>query len=396
VPDALVCVAPYPGPLEDEKSWMLVDCFQGDCGGWYERESITILNPGAEPATARVRYWFRSGGGGEETVKIPPQRVAFLHGEDRFPRQIGVDGGPIVRLRWEYNVRVDADHPVIVQSTRRARWVGFPSIIGSRSTMGVPVRADWPEKWYYPGGEIVDYGLLPRPTAATHALNQSDNTWNLLFVANPDGEHERQARLTIHKPGGQALSAKPMAVPPNRSVLQCLHAAPWLGPFTKIGEPFAMTVAGDGPLAPSVCGAEFEMWSQVCPGAMTAVNFYPGPLERETCWWLGIGHGGGADTNNLEWRQSYHLFNPTDRPVKGLLKFVSLGGPEVVHPFWLASGCVVRVNSAEVPGLPIGQPFAVKAVGDGPFCAQVFGRTFTRGLPHSRAMYSFLGVPMGL
>ena len=40
--------------------------------------------------------------------------------------------------------------------------------------------------------------------------------------------------------------------------------------------------------------------------------------------------------------------------------------------------------------------FAVRAAGDGPFCAQVYGRPFTRGLPHSRAMYSFIGVPMGL
>ncbi len=49
-----------------------------------------------------------------------------------------------------------------------------------------------------------------------------------------------------------------------------------------------------------------------------------------------------------------------------------------------------------MPELPIGTPFAARADGDGPFCVQVFGRSFTRGLPHSRAMYSFIGAPMKL
>ena len=400
VPDAMVSVAPYPGPLEDETNWMFIDCFQGDCGSWYERESISILNPSPEPAIIRVRYLFRlDAGGAEEKITIPGRRVAFLHGEDRFPRLMGIQNGPAVRLRWEYNVRIDADRPVIAQSTRRARWVGFPSIIGSRSTMAVPVRPDWPDRWHYPGGEIVDYGLLPRPREDTHPLNQCDNTWDLLFIANPRDDRPAQARLTIHKPDGGSLAAEPMTVPPNKSVLQCLHAKPWLGPFTRIGEPFAMTVTGDGPLAPSVCGAEFEMWSQVCPGAMTAVNFHPGPLTDETAWWLGIGQAGGADTANVEWQQSYHLFNPGDRPVRAKLSFLGLDGPEsspLTFPVSLAAEAVVRIRSEDVPRLPMGQPFAVKAEGDGPFCAQVFGRAFARGLPHSRSMYSFIGVPMGL
>jgi hypothetical protein len=136
------------------------------------------------------------------------------------------------------------------------------------------------------------------------------------------------------------------------------------------------------------------MWSQVCPGAMTAVNFYGGPLSDETVWWLGIGHTGGDDAVSLEWQQSWHLFNPTDRPVRATLSFLGLDGPPLTHAVALAPGGVARVGSKDVAGLPMGKPFAVKAAGDGPFCAQVYGRTFTRGLPHSRAMYSFIGVPM--
>ena len=48
VPDALTCVAPYPGPLVDETEWVFPDCYQSDTRPWYERELLTILNPGAE------------------------------------------------------------------------------------------------------------------------------------------------------------------------------------------------------------------------------------------------------------------------------------------------------------------------------------------------------------
>jgi len=46
------------------------------------------------------------------------------------------------------------------------------------------------------------------------------------------------------------------------------------------------------------------------------------------------------------------------------------------------------------PRLPISA--AARADGDGPFCAQVFVRAFTRGVRHTRAMYSIMGLPMTL
>lgn len=38
----------------------------------------------------------------------------------------------------------------------------------------------------------------------------------------------------------------------------------------------------------------------------------------------------------------------------------------------------------------------MRASADRPFCAQVVVRAFTRGLPHTRAMYSMMGLPMAL
>jgi hypothetical protein len=405
VPDAMVAVAPYPGPLSDETSWAFPDCFQGGSRSWYERETLTILNPGKRPVSARVRYLFRNReAGGEEEIEIAGERVAALEVWERSRRLLGTGNGPSVRVLGDYAVRVDATGPVIAQTTRRARWHGHPSIIGSRSTMGFPVRAGRCDLWYYPGGAVWDRGVLPRAKETDHPLSQCDNTWNLLFINNLDPRRRVRAQVRFHKPDGAAADSGPLPIPPLKSVLHCLHGKPWLGEQIQVNQPFAITLTADGPVVPEVCCAEYEMWSQVCPGAMTAVNFYPGPLRQERTWWLGIGQAGGSDQINVEWAQSYHLFNPGQKPAQVTLSFLGLGNRStsgrrqapVQHSVKLAPGAVVHVASADIAGLPLGRPFAVRADSDRPFCAQVFGRTFTRGLRCTRGMYSHLGIPMTL
>lgn len=137
-----------------------------------------------------------------------------------------------------------------------------------------------------------------------------DVTWNLLFTHNIDETQKASATVTFHYSDEGATRSQPLEIPPLKSDLEWLHLKPWLGKHTRIDEPWAMTVTADRPVVPEVTCAEFEMWSQVCPGAMSAVNFYPGPLEEEKTWWLGIGQTGGADLMNTEWSQTYHLFNP--------------------------------------------------------------------------------------
>jgi hypothetical protein len=398
VPDAIAAVAPYPGPLSDEIRLVFPDCFQGGSKSWYEQETLTVLNPGKEPVRARVRYLLRNRDlGGEEEIEIAPERVASLRVWERTPRLLGTSDGPPIAVLGDYAVRLDASGPVMAQTTRRARWRGRPSIIGSRSTMGFPLRPGRQDLWYYPGGAIVDRGVLPRARESEHPLSQCDNTWNLLFINNLEERRQAQARVRFHKPDASSKESGPLAIPPLKSVLHCLHGKPWLGEQVEVGEPFAMTVTADGPVLPEVCCAEFEMWSQVCPGAMTAVNFYPGPLREERTWWLGIGQAGGGDEVNTEWSQSYHLFNPGRQTARVTLSFLGLGkGKRLTHAVELCAGAVAQVGSAQIAGLPLGQPFAVRADGDRPFCAQVFGRTFTRGLPHTRGMYSHLGIPMKL
>ena len=396
VPDAMISVAPYPGPLRDETAWIYPDCFQGGSRSWYERETLTILNPRKRAVTAHVRYFLRNRDlGGEETVEIPGERVAALEVWERTPRLLGTENGPPVQILGDYAVRIDATGPVVTQSTRRARWKGYPSIAGARSTMAFPLRGEGHDLLYYPGGAVIDRDVLPRAGDTDHPLSQCDNTWNLLFVNNPDGEREAHATVAFHRPDGSRTVSRPLRIAPQKSILECLHGKPWLGMHTHIDEPFAMAVAADRPVVPEVTCAEFEMWSQVCPGAMSAVNLYPGPLKDERTWWLGIARAGGSDGINAEWSQTYHLFNPGGKAARVKLSFAGVGRP-LAQSIDVGPGAVVRVDASEIEGLPPDRPFAVRADGSALFCAQVFVRAFTRGLPHTRSMYSIMGVPMRL
>ena len=290
-----------------------------------------------------------------------------------------------------YAVRIDASGPVIAQSSRRARRTGLSSIVGSRSTMGVSLHEPLPKCWYYPGGYIAERGVLPRD-------ENCDVTWNLLFTHNPSESVETSASVTFHGPDGQTTQSEPFVIPPLKSDLEWLHLAPWLETHTAINQPFAMTVAGEGPVVPEVTCAEFEMWSHVCPGAMSAVNFFPGPLEDEQVWWLGIAPAGGSDQNPVEWQQSYHLFNPGKTALTVTLDYLgtdgnmAAAGTQVVVP----PNGVARAEPAAASELTDGQQIVVRASASAPFCAQTFVRALTRGLAPVRAMYSHMGVPISL
>jgi len=395
VPDAMIATAPYPGPLEDETSWIYPDCYQsawapsGRKGSWYERELVTILNPNEEPVKARVRYFLRQwDGGGEEEIEVPGKRVVALDVWERHPLLLGERNGPPVRVCGDYAMRIDATGPIVTQKARRCRWTGQPDIVGARSTMGFPLRGRGHRRWHYPGGAIVDRDILPRE-------QNCDVTWNLLFIHNLDARQRARARIRFHREDGSVRESKEIVIPPLKSDLEWLHLEPWLGQHAPLNDPWAMTVTADRPVVPDVTCAEFEMWSQVCPGAMSAVNFYPGPLRDERVWWLGIGPQGGADHLNIEWQQGYHLFNPGRRKVEVELAFLGAGRVRT-HAVEVPAGGVRRVESGEVDGLPLHEPFAVRATGDRPFCAQVFVRAFTRGLRPTRSMYAAMGVPVAL
>jgi len=392
VPDAMVSPTPYPGPLRDERSWVHPDCYQGGAASWFEQEVLTILNPGERPVKARIRYLLRSfDGAGEETIEIPGRRIAQINVWERAPRLIGGKSAPYVQVVGDYAVRIDADGPVISHATRRARWRGFEPVIGSRGSIGVPLRKRHPRIWYYPGGLFRRRPQLPEGEGR-QPWARSDIGWNLLFTHNVDEMRPARARLRFHGPDGRHSEAA-LEVPPMKSDLQWLFHEPWIERHTRAGEPFAMVVESDDPVVPEVTNAEFELWSQVCPGAMSSVNFFPGPLKDQRRWWLGIGRAGAADDGPVEWEQNWHIFNPGRREAKIRLWFAGLENERTLeHRLAVPASAVAMLSSRDIDDLPAGVDFAAFADSDVPVCCQTFAFTFTRGLPYVRGMYGFMGV----
>ncbi|NIR00905.1 MAG: hypothetical protein GTN78_12005 [Gemmatimonadales bacterium] len=387
VPDALISPTPYPGPLEDETTWMAADCFNlMPRKGWYEFETLTILNPGKQSVQVRLTYSPMGGGVGEESVDIPAERVTQINTWQRFPVLQGAQGGPQVAVLRDHAIRVDATSPVIAQSTRRAHWTGIYGVIGARSSIVAPLRHPGCTTWHYPGGSVDDSHVKPRREGL-------DVKWDLLFINNPDEARPASCTLAFHHPDGSVTASEPMSVGPHVSGYAWLHRPPCLGTHTHIDEPFGLTVKSDVPVIPEMCHAEFD--NLQAPGAMGSVYLYPGPLTDETTWWLGVGRRGGSDDDHTEWKQAYHLFNPGPKPVRAALSVLGIGAP-VTHAVDIGAGAVVRVNASDISGIPMNVPFVVRADADGPFCAQAYGRTFSRGLPSTRGMYGLMGVPMKL
>lgn len=394
-PDALISVQPYPGPLTDETWWIFPDCYQGGTSSWHEQEILTILNPGSREASVKLLYFPRGrDGGAEEVVRVGPRRVAGLRMWERCPTPIGRKTGPIVRLMGDYAIHLRASRPVIAQITRRARWRGFEAVVGARGVIAQPWRPRERHRvWHYPGGAIVDSGVLPRG-------ENFDVTWNLLFTHNPQENRAAEASIGFHNGQGTVTQSQPIRVAPRQSNLQWLHLAPWLGRHTRVDEPFGLTVRADGAVLPAVTHAEFEMFSRMCPGAMGAANLYPGPLTvGERTWWLGIGPAGGRLSAGGEapctWEQAWHLLNPGPRAANVTLHFLGLSKP-YRHELRLAARGAVRVVSAEVAGLPAEGEMAVRAEADQAICAQTVGRCRTTGTRPTKAMYCVMGTPMKL
>jgi hypothetical protein len=385
VPEAIVAVAPYPGPL-DETTWLYPDGFQGGTERWYENETITLLNPGEQAVRARLHYVLReSGVEAEEEIEVPAERVAVLNTWERRPTRVGPWGGE-VEISGDYATRIEASGPIITQQTRRARWRGRDEVTGARAVMGVPLRGGGHRLWYLPGGEFVPRGV--------HA---GEPSWNLLFTHNLDRSWRARVSVGFHTAIGNVGDALRVHVGAQRSELQWLNRVPSLAVPSAGGGAFALTLTSDRPIVAELTAAEFEPDGSACPGAMSAVNLYPGPLRNERTWWLGIAETGEREASATSWLQSYFLFNPAREAARVRLTiFDDAGRTMNPGPIVIAPGAVARLTSSQIAGLPAHRPLAVRADGDAPFAVLVNVRAFRRGAPYTRAMYAMLGLPMSL
>lgn len=375
VPDALLSVAPYPGPLSNETTWIYPDCFVGGAEHWFENETITILNPGRTSVMVRLTY-LSDGQAAVEEIGIPAQRMVALDAGARHPRLHGGSGDD-AGVGGNYALRIEADASVMTQMTRRARLLGASRIVGARSAIGFPLSDAPPRVWHYPGG----YDARPAPGGG--------EPWNLLFLFNPDPVASVNAELIFHGTEGRRSTYPDFAIPPSTSDLRWLHH--WLGEYVT-REPWALTVHASGPLVAELTSAEFETRDDACPEAMTAVNLCAEPLAGRASQWLGIAPIGTSPEGGF-WHQHYALLNPGAEPASVTLSFQGLAGETRRHTLVIPSAAVARVDAGAIEGLPAGEPFAVRADAVRPLCAQTVVRVTAGEQSYTRAIHSFVGVP---
>ncbi len=76
VPEGMISVVMFPGPLTGKNEWYFPDSWMGgrENMSWYERETMTILNPNYDDANIIVTFYL-DGRMGKETFTVHGQRV---------------------------------------------------------------------------------------------------------------------------------------------------------------------------------------------------------------------------------------------------------------------------------------------------------------------------------
>ena len=103
---------------------------------WFERETLTLLNPGVEEAKVTLTF-FSYGYLADVELWVPPRRL----------KVVPLYEIPGLRFRWveerqtrmiDFSLRVVSDKPVVPQKTRRAYVQTEPSVQGMWTSFGHP------------------------------------------------------------------------------------------------------------------------------------------------------------------------------------------------------------------------------------------------------------------
>lgn len=374
-PDATISKTMYPGPLT-ETEWYFPDGWQGGGPGsqmlWYERETLTLLNPGDEEARVTLTF-FSYGHAADVELWIPPRRL----------KAVPLYEIPGLRFRWvderqtrmiDFSLRVVSDRPVVPQKTRRAYVQNEASVQGMWTSFGHPYplaarQAERTRVWHYPGGYVQDIGLYPRDDP--HALG-----WDLFFAFNPDPEREVHCRATFcyEEEPPQTLE---FDLGPHLQRLHWLHFAEYRH-LTGLNRPYAVTVESDGPLVPHFLRAEYESWTWHNPTAMYGVIPYEGPLTDETDWWLAEGFWQDREDHPWVEQEWIQIFNPGEEGAEVVVRFTLPNGqPE--YRLEVPAGRLRVVKMEEIGVAPSGAHYGIHVNATVPVVVQQSRRTFKKG-----------------
>jgi hypothetical protein len=138
VPEASLSLVMYPGPLDGHTEWYFPDGWMGGPGkmSWYERETLSVLNPGDEETRVTATF-YSEGVAHDHAFVVPARRVQplWLYDLPVFDWQREDPEWPTARM-VQFETRLVSSAPIVVQKTRRAYRPHEPTIQGMWSAFG--------------------------------------------------------------------------------------------------------------------------------------------------------------------------------------------------------------------------------------------------------------------
>ena len=154
IPEDMESIALYAGPLgAPHRRWIFPDLYQGldDDRVWYEKEVLSLLNPGDVDVDVEVTFYdgvwlgdanYRSAPY-ERTLRlsVPARRVLSVRMYDHaeVPRHGSglVRPGNAHRFNMQRALRLDCSGPIVAQKTRRCQLQFDDTIVGEWTSLGI-------------------------------------------------------------------------------------------------------------------------------------------------------------------------------------------------------------------------------------------------------------------
>jgi hypothetical protein len=138
VPEASLSMVMFPGPLDGHTEWYFPDGWMGGPGkmSWYEREVLSLLNPGDQEARVTATFYSEGVGHDYEFV-VPGRRVLplWLYDLPVFRWRNEDPEWPTARM-VQFETRLVSSAPIVAQKTRRANRPHESTIQGMWSAFG--------------------------------------------------------------------------------------------------------------------------------------------------------------------------------------------------------------------------------------------------------------------
>jgi len=387
VPEGMISVVMHPGPLESETEWYFPDAWMGGGGdmSWYERETLTVLNPNPTDAEVTATFYLDGETGVEKFI---------VHGQRVYPlwlfdvEHLGLANRK--RNMAQFSVKVEANLPIVVQKTRKAYLQFDPTTQGMWTSIGIPAHPGISNEqeyteWFYPGGYVQDIGNYPKDD-----MNQLG--WDLYFLFNPSADKTAHVDTTFYYESDEPKHLQ-LTVEPSRHSLLWLHHEQYKE-YTGRNQPYGVKISSDIPVFPHWTRGEYESWGEHCPTAMFGVVPYRGPLTNETEWYYADGFVQDSESHPLIQTEWLSILNPNYEKTNVAIVVYTSSGP-LKYQTDIPARSVKLIKMEELEITPKGQSYSVGVKSTLPIVVQQTRRSLVKGgTPSSKSTFATMSVPL--